>query len=174
MPRTGGVAGRAHHSKNKTLGVTTAEVLEVDATSCRAPPRRSGARRITNASPIAPKSVLFASLAPVLQPADAENARWRLREIAAPKVPLDVDRRVSPDFVMAPYPSAPWKNDWTTTNRSQSLHGYPLFELPLDVYEWRSSPFDYERDATGRSYPGADYSHAYWLARFLGVINATE
>ena len=87
---------------------------------------------------------------------------------------LDVDHRVSASFVMAPYPSLPWKNDWTTTDRTEGLYGYPLFETPLDVYAWRSNPFNYQQNTSGSEFPGADYLHAYWLGRYLGLFTATE
>ena len=119
-------------------------------------------------------SVLFAKQAVNPSPIDADDARWRLREIAAPKTPLDVDHRVGTGFVMSPYPSAPWKNDWTTNDRTSSLHGYPDFEMALDVYAWREGLFDYARDTSARMSPGADYLHAYWLGRFLGLFDATE
>jgi hypothetical protein len=119
-------------------------------------------------------SVLFASLASAKDPIDAGDALWRLREFPGPKSELDVDHRVGADFVMSPYPSAPWKNDWTTTDRTSSLHGYPIFEVPPDVYRWRSGPFDYRIDSENVRFPGADYLHAYWLARWLGLVPASE
>jgi hypothetical protein len=119
-------------------------------------------------------SVVFSKLASASDPADVDNARWRLREIPSPRSMLDVDHRVGAAFVMAPYPSLPWKNDWTTTDRTEGLYGYPLFETPLDVYAWRSGPFDYRENTVDHEYPGADYLHAYWLGRQLGLFTATE
>ncbi len=119
-------------------------------------------------------SVLFAKLAPMPSAVDVDDARWRLREMAAPKIPLDVDHRVATDFVMSPYPLVPWKLDWTTNDRTQSLHGYPHFEMGIDVYLWRSGPFEYSRNTSFRLSPGADYLHAYWLGRHLGLFTATE
>lgn len=119
-------------------------------------------------------SLLYAKLAPVNEPKDLENALWRMRELPGPRSRLDVDHRVSADFVMSPYPSLPWKNDWTTTDRTSSLHGYPAFETPQDVYVWRLGPFDYQRNTEPREYPGADYLHAYWLGRYIDAIAATE
>lgn len=119
-------------------------------------------------------SMVFAKLAPSPAQIDIDNARWRLREFVAPKIGLDVDHRVSSAFVMAPYPSVPWKGDWTTTDRTQSIHGYPAFELPYDVYAWRLGPYGYVRNTEGITVPGADYEHAYWIGRWLGVLSATE
>lgn len=119
-------------------------------------------------------SVVFAKLASTQDQVDIDNARWRMREIPSPRSMLDVDHRVSASFVMAPYPSLPWKNDWTTTDRTEGLFGYPLFETPLDVYAWRSGPFDYRENTSASEYPGADYLHAYWLGRYIGLFSATE
>ena len=63
-------------------------------------------------------SVLFAKLAGTPSAIDADNARWRLREMPAPKPQLVVDHRVGADFVMSPYPELPWKNDWATGDRT--------------------------------------------------------
>jgi len=119
-------------------------------------------------------SVLFATKVSTPSMADIDGARSRLREIPAPRMMLDIDHRVGAGFVMNPFPQVPWKNDWTTHDRSSSLHGYPLFSLPLDVYAWRSAPFDYVGDHEGVSSPSADYLHAYWLGRYLGLFSATE
>ena len=119
-------------------------------------------------------SVLFASKVTVPAQVDIDSARWRLREIPAPRMQLDIDHRVGPGFVMAPFPSLPWKNDWTTTDRTDSLHGFPLFEQPLDVYAWRSGPFDYWGNREGSLSPSVDYLHAYWLGRYLGLFDASE
>jgi hypothetical protein len=119
-------------------------------------------------------SVLFATKVGAPAHADIDNARDRLREIPAPRMQLDVDHRVSADFVMCPFPSVPWKNDWTKNDRTDSLYGYPLFSLPLDVYVWRSGPLDYAGNHEGVASPSADYLHAYWLGRYLGLFSATE
>jgi hypothetical protein len=81
---------------------------------------------------------------------------------------------VGAEFVMAPFPSLPWKNDWTTTDRTDGLYGPPLFELPLDVYVWRSGPFDYSGNVVDRLSPSVDYLHAYWLGRYLGLFSQAE
>jgi hypothetical protein len=119
-------------------------------------------------------SVVFVKLASTSDPVDVDNARWRLREVPSPRSRLDVDHRVGAAFVMAPYPSVPWKNDWTTNDRTEGLYGYPLFETPLDVYAWRLGPFDYRENTVDHECPGADYLHAYWLGRHLALFTATE
>ncbi len=119
-------------------------------------------------------SVLFATKVTTPAQADIDNARGRMREIPAPRMALDIDHRVGPGFVMFPYPSVPWKNDWTTHDRTDSLYGYPLFTLPLDVYVWRSGPLDYSGNHENVQSPSADYLHAYWLGRYLGLFTATD
>jgi hypothetical protein len=119
-------------------------------------------------------SVLFATKVTTPATIDIDNARWRLREIPAARMQLDIDHRVGPGFVMAPFPDLPWKNDWTTSDRTGALYGYPLFEMPLDVYAWRSGPFDYFGNREGNTSPSVDYLHAYWLGRYLGLFSATE
>lgn len=119
-------------------------------------------------------SVLFATKVSAPSAADVENARWRLREVPAPRMSLDLDHRVGAEFVMAPFPSLPWKNDWTTTDRTDGIYGPPLFEQALDVYAWRSGPFDYSGNQVERLSPSVDYLHAYWLGRYLGLFSPTE
>ncbi len=120
-------------------------------------------------------SVPFAKLGTSPHPDAAETARWRLRELPAPKPQLDVDHRIRPDYVMSPFPSAPWKQDWTQNDRTQSLRSYPLFEASAyTVYDWKQSPFEYRSNNIGLAYPGVDYLIAYWLGRYLGVFSAGE
>ncbi len=120
-------------------------------------------------------SVPFAKLGTSPHPDAAETARWRLRELPAPKPQLDVDHRIRPDYVMSPFPSAPWKQDWTQNDRTQSLRSYPLFQATAyTVYDWKQSPFEYRSNNTGLAYPGVDYLIAYWLGRYVGVFSAEE
>ena len=119
-------------------------------------------------------SVLFATKVTTPFAADIANAKSRLVEMPVPRMQLDIDHRVSAAFVMCPFPRLPWKNDWTTTDRTDSLHGYPLYESALDIYMWRSGPFDYQGSHEGYASPSIDYLHAYWLGRYLGLFTATE
>ena len=119
-------------------------------------------------------SVLFATKVTTPNAADIANARDRLREMPLPRMQLDIDHRVSASFVMCPFPQVPWKNDWTTTDRSDSLYGFPLYELPLDIYMWRSGPFDYQGDHTTYESPSIDFLHSYWLGRYLGLFTTTD
>jgi hypothetical protein len=103
-----------------------------------------------------------------------EDGRWRLREMPTVKPSqIAVDHRISPEFCMAPYPALPWKNDWTTTNRTQSLLGYPLFEDSLGVMVWKNG-MDYTYANAGVRYPGTDYLHLYWFARKHGLVAAGQ
>ena len=101
-----------------------------------------------------------------------DDALWRLREMPFPKSVMEVDHRVSPDFCMSPYPSLPWKNDWTTTDRTQSLRSYPLFEDAMDLYRFRLE-MKYAGNTTARP-PAPEYLVAYWFGRKYGLIPASE
>ncbi|MCD6499552.1 MAG: hypothetical protein J7M25_14765, partial [Deltaproteobacteria bacterium] len=107
-------------------------------------------------------------------PPELDEALWVLREFPAPKVSLAYDWSINPAFCMSPFPELPWKNDWTTADRTQSIRSHPLFERPqADVYVWKSGAFDYRSGATTWLAPGADYLFAYWFGRYFGVITAT-
>lgn len=105
-------------------------------------------------------------------PASIDDALWRLREMPFPKPIQEVDHRISPDFCMSPYPSLPWKNDWTTTDRTQALRSVPLFEEALDIYRFRLE-MRYAGSAQARP-PAPEYLIAYWFGRKHGLIAATE
>jgi hypothetical protein len=102
-----------------------------------------------------------------------EDGLWRLREVPFPKPEIAIDHRVDPAFCMAPYPALPWKNDWESTNRTQSLVGYPAFEDEMGVMMWKNG-MTYAFDSRSRRYPGTDYLHLYWFGRKHGMIAASE
>lgn len=83
-----------------------------------------------------------------------------------------VDHGVSPKFSLSPYPSLPWKNDWMSGNRAQSLRTYPLFEDAMDVYRFRTEML-YRGDATLR-FGSPEYLVAYWFGRKSGLIGPTD
>jgi hypothetical protein len=119
--------------------------------------------------------VIFARLGTIPHADSANQALWRLREVPAPKTQVEIDHRISADYVMSPFPSAPWKNDWTKNDRTQSLRSYPLFEASVHtVYAWKQSPLEYKGRIMEAEFPGADYLFAYWLGRSLGVLNASD
>ncbi len=106
-------------------------------------------------------------------PASAEDTVWRLREFPFPKPTIKVDHRIRPDFSLSPYPSLPWKNDWTTTDRSQALASVPLFEEALDIYRFRLE-MKYEGDSRAARSPAPEYLIAYWFARLHGLVGASD
>jgi hypothetical protein len=83
---------------------------------------------------------------------------------------VDFDWRINPGFCMSPFPSLPWKNDWTTSDRFDSLTGYTLYEKVPDVFAFKAGPFDFRGGASPVVDPGADYLFAYWFGRHFGVI----
>ena len=120
-------------------------------------------------------SVIFASMGTMPHADARQDALWRLREIPAPKTQVDIDHRISSDYVMSPFPSAPWKFDWTRTDRTQSLRAYPLFEVSAyNVYDWKQSVLDYKANTVGGQLPGVDFLFAYWLGRNLGVFGSAD
>jgi hypothetical protein len=106
-------------------------------------------------------------------PQTAEDVLWRMREMPFPKAQIKVDHRIRPDFCLSPYPSLPWKNDWTTTDRSQGLHSVPLFEEALDIYRFRME-MKYRGDSSAARPPAPEYLIAYWFGRKNAAIAATE
>jgi hypothetical protein len=108
-------------------------------------------------------------------PPEVEDAIWVLREMPLPKAHLTtVDHRVNPHFCMSPFPSLPWKMDWTdpNSNRFQSLESLPLFEQSPDGFQWKSNPMGFRGGASPVLEPGADFLFAYWFGRWAGVLDA--
>lgn len=105
-------------------------------------------------------------------PALIDDVLWRLREMPFPKSIHRVDHRIHPEFCMSPYPSLPWKNDWTTTDRTQALRSVPLFEEALDIYRFRTE-MRYAGSTDARP-PAPEYLIAYWFGRAHQLIPASE
>lgn len=125
--------------------------------------------------PLGPWSVLFARLGTLPHSDAAQAALWRLRELPAPKPRLAIDHRIRSDFVMSPFPSAPWKFDWEDNDRTQSQRMTPLFEASAyTVYAWKHSPLEYKASSVAVDYPGADFLFAYWLGRSLDLFTAAD
>lgn len=101
-----------------------------------------------------------------------QDAKSRMNEARYPKTSFNLDHRISSTFCMAPYPALPWKNDWTTNDRSEGLDSHPLFEMHPDIMYWK----------TGQGYlgfegfeaPGGDFLHLYWFARKYGLFTAKD
>jgi hypothetical protein len=108
--------------------------------------------------------------------AAADEARWLLRELPFPKTAADVDWRVNPAFVMSPFPSAPWKNDWTMNDRSQALDSMPTWAISTSDYMYKDGPIENYRmfNTVPLDYPGTDYLLAYWYGRKIGAIAPTD
>jgi len=105
-----------------------------------------------------------------------EEAIWGLRSFPLPKHPHPVDHRIRNDFVLSPWPSLPWKLDWTTNpGRQQSLVGHGMVEDVVDSYLWNGGPLGIVSGGNGDNLmPGVDYLFLYWIARHGGLITAEE
>lgn len=101
-----------------------------------------------------------------------DDMRWRFREMPYPKLAFDVDHRLEADFCMSPYPNVPWKNDWTTSDRTNTRNQYPVFELPVDVNYFKQHPI--YAASGGVESPGVEYLHAYWFARAQGLLTEND
>src|SRR5581483_2930248 len=68
-------------------------------------------------------------------PGALDLAKGVLDEIPYPKAygDCDVDYTIAGDYCMSPYPSDPWKLDWMTNDRTQSLVSYPYFYRGSEV-----------------------------------------
>jgi hypothetical protein len=87
----------------------------------------------------------------------------------------DVDYTVSADFSLSPYPSDPWKFDWTTNpGRTQALYAEPLFYRAGDINYWSRSPLTLGGNGSSLLDPGQDYLICYWLARQVNAIGAND
>ncbi len=124
---------------------------------------------------IAQFDLLYAALAKGSKTAVAmEDARSRLREIPCPKTSMMIDHTMRDDFVMSPYPSLPWKQDWTTSDRYQALFGAPIYEAEMGMYVFKDNPHYVDGNTIGRRHSGVDYLHAYWYARRHGLLLPNE
>jgi hypothetical protein len=108
---------------------------------------------------------------------DTADAVWGLREIPFPRSTLRGAHGLRGDFCRSPYPSLPWKFDWTTNQgRAQGIEVPPRFEHTTDIYRWKSNPLVDERHGSGpgQEYGSIDYLFAYWLARVEGVVGPND
>lgn len=110
-------------------------------------------------------------------PGASDIAKGVLTEIPYPKAygDVDVDYTISLDFCLSPYPTAPWKFDWTTNpDRIQSLRSYPYFYRGSQTNFWNRSPLSFTGGPDKSEQPGQDYLVGYWLARHAGLIGAAD
>jgi hypothetical protein len=102
-----------------------------------------------------------------------DDMRWRFREIPWPKIAYgEIDHTLEPEFCMSPYPNLPWKGDWMTDDRTNTLNQFPTFELPVDVNVFKQHPA--YAGPSGYEAPGVEYLHAYWLARKFGLLAQSD
>jgi len=104
-----------------------------------------------------------------------EQGVWRLREFPCPKVQLNIDWRINPDFTYSPIPELPWKFDWATGDRLSGLYGYTYFEQAPGHFMYRSNPFrGYYGNESEVSLISAEYLYIYWLMMYRGLITGEE
>lgn len=104
-----------------------------------------------------------------------KEAVGRMNEARYPKVSDTIDRRLSAEYCMSPYPSLPWKGDWMTypsSDRTQGIDSHPLFEANPDIMYWKVG--NNYRVYEGQETPGGDFLHLYWFARKNGLIGAND
>lgn len=113
---------------------------------------------------------------PAQQAEATEQALWGLRSFPFPKHSYPVDYRIRADWVLSPYPSLPWKLDWTTNpGRMQGLVGHGMVETSVDAYRWNAGPLDITAGPVAPdTTPGVDYLFLYWMARSGGLIGPSD
>ncbi len=113
-----------------------------------------------------------------LPAADAADAVQALRELPFPRAEGYAMRpALRADFCAAPYPTLPWKRDWTTNQgRSHGLVMPPFYEQPAGNYVWKDVPYPSTtgQGASATSHHSADYLVAYWMARKAGLIGPQD
>ncbi|HSW61591.1 MAG TPA: hypothetical protein VLJ60_12385 [bacterium] len=104
-----------------------------------------------------------------------EDAKWRMREIPVDRARFYVDWEINPQYCVSPIPELFWKNDWTTSNRKQSIRAYPVFEKSGTNYFWKDNILNGNRGGGGEKGVSAlDFYIAYWYGRFMNVIVDSE
>ncbi|RMG11502.1 MAG: hypothetical protein D6731_15495 [Planctomycetota bacterium] len=108
---------------------------------------------------------------------DTSEAVWALREVPVPRARLAEHTALREDHSLSPYPSLPWKLDWTQDpGRAYSIVAPPLFERELGTFCWKNNPFlgVGGRSLSNEEDSSADYLFAYWLARAGGAIGPND
>ncbi|HNW82400.1 MAG TPA: hypothetical protein PKG52_05840 [bacterium] len=104
-----------------------------------------------------------------------EDALWRMREIPLERAKFFVNWEINPDYCVSPLPELFWKNDWTTSNRKQSIRAYPVFEKSGTNYFWKDNILNGNiGGGGGERSSGLDFYIAYWFGRFNNVISFDE
>jgi len=108
-------------------------------------------------------------------PDDIASGVERLYEVPLERGLYPVDRRWSPDFCVSPIPELFWKNDWTTSDRTQSLRAYPLYEMGTSNYYWKDNIYKGITGGVGTGGDtGLDFLAGYWFARRYGLISESD
>ncbi len=108
-------------------------------------------------------------------PEDIASGIERLHEVPLVRGLYPVDRRWSPDFCVSPIPELFWKNDWTTSDRTQSLRAYPLYEMGTSNYYWKDNIYKGIVGGVGTGGDtGLDFLVGYWFARRYGLVSETD
>ena len=110
-------------------------------------------------------------------PGATDTVASLLTEFPYPKATgnCQVDFTVSSDFCLSPYPSEPWRMDWTTNpGREQSLRAYPLFYQPSNTFMWSDGPLVMGGGPDPLLEPAPDYLIVYWFARVAGIVGPND
>ena len=118
--------------------------------------------------------VVAGTLGSPADPANVQDGIWALREMSIPKTSYLIDWEQNPGYCMSPNPELPWKVDWKTSDRTQSIRAYPLFERPPSSYAWKDNPYRQYFGQGDPAWSGIDFLIAYWFARGRGIIDANE
>ncbi len=111
---------------------------------------------------------------------DLQNGIWGLREFPIEKPGFDgeVDHSLNPNWVISPFPRLFWKyfvkKDLPASFGYQGIQSMPLFQMAVfdDNYIWKSASFRFRTKVNKNvTYAGVDYLHAYWLARWSGIVS---
>jgi hypothetical protein len=112
-------------------------------------------------------------------PGAKDMAKEILEEVPYPKptgVTATIDMSIAKDFCMSPYPAAPWKFDWMTNpGRHQGIEGLgPYFRRGTSECYWKDGPLYFGGSVDRLRWVPQDYLHAYWLARWAGLIGPND
>ncbi len=108
-----------------------------------------------------------------------EDAVWGLREVPWPRPLISYDYTINKDWVMSPVPRLPWKYIAYQPPKgfgNQGLISYPGFEGSMVGcnFCWKNNPFSFKGGNTLVEFPGVEYLHSYWMARYHGLIDASD
>ncbi len=111
---------------------------------------------------------------------DLQNGIWGLREypIEKPQFQGEIDHSLNPHWTISPFPRLFWKyfvkKDLPASFGYQGIQSMPLFQMAVfnDNYIWKSASFRFRTHVSQDvAYSGVDYLHAYWMARWSGILH---